>query len=127
MPIVLASLGHSFQPVAVWSWPIAIFWVGAGAVLLLMAAAVRQEKVKPHPTLLLVWGLWMLWIWGSTTWNRLDIQLDGAVIASQDVPPARGPRYATEYTLRGPDGRDQYTLPEPLLLHCREACQSARI
>ncbi|HWO39184.1 MAG TPA: hypothetical protein VNO32_61205 [Candidatus Acidoferrum sp.] len=30
MPIALASLGHSFQPVAVWSWPISIFWAGAG-------------------------------------------------------------------------------------------------
>jgi hypothetical protein len=113
MLIALASVGRSVQPAAVWNWPIAIFWVGAGAVLLLMAAALRQEKFKPHPTVLLVWGLWMLWIWSSTTWNRLDIQLDGTVIASQDVPPTRGPRYATEYTLRGPDGRDQYYVAGP--------------
>jgi len=91
----------------VWNWPVVAFFVLFSACVLLMVAAVRQAKTRPHPAILLVWALWMIWIVASTTWSRLELQLNGVVTASRDIPPTRGPRYATEYILRGPDGRDQ--------------------
>lgn len=91
----------------VWSWPVTAFFVLAGGCLLLMIAVVRQARIKPHPAILLVWALWVLWIAASTTWYRLELRLDGEVTASRDIPPTRGPRYATGYTLRAKDGQEQ--------------------
>jgi hypothetical protein len=33
-------------------------------------------------------------------------QLDGVVVSRRDIPSTGAPRYATEYTVRGPDGRE---------------------
>ena len=64
------------------------------------------------PKAALVWAAWSLWIiWGFgfyTLGNRLWAQLDGIVITSRDIPSTRGPRYVTEYILRGPDGRESF-------------------
>lgn len=49
----------------------------------------------------------MIWAFGfHTVGARPWTQLDGTVIGSRDIPPARGPRYATEYVLRGPAGQE---------------------
>ena len=59
------------------------------------------------PLVLAVWSIWMIGGFGFyTLGNRLWAQLDGTIIASRDIPSTRGPRYVTEYTLRGPDGRE---------------------
>ena len=71
-----------------------------------MAAVLLEAKVKPNPVVLSVWSLWMLWVALSPVWFRLNTALEGEVISAQDMPPARGPRYATKYILRGPDGRE---------------------
>jgi hypothetical protein len=42
----------------------------------------------------------------ETVGARLKTEVDGVVISSRDVPSTGAPRYATEYTLRGPDGRE---------------------
>ncbi len=66
------------------------------------------DQMKPKAAL--VWAAWSLWIiWGFgfyTLGNRLWAQLDGIVVTSRDIPSTRGPRYITEYILRGPDGRE---------------------
>lgn len=48
-----------------------------------------------------------------TLGTRLWTQLDGVVISSRDIPPDRGPRYATEYTLRGPRGQRSFYVAGP--------------
>lgn len=69
-----------------------------------MNTELRQQKA--YPVVLLFFSLWILWGFGfETVGTRLRIQLNGAVFSSQDIPPSRGPRYATEYVVRGPDGR----------------------
>jgi hypothetical protein len=61
----------------------------------------------PNPIVLLLFGLWIIWGFGfDTVGRRLEVQLDGVVTSSRDIPTTRGPRFATEYTLRGPDGQD---------------------
>lgn len=65
--------------------------------------AVERSSYNPFPFLIL--AVWILWVFGfQTVGARLTTELDGLVVLSQDIPPGRGPRYATEYTLRGPDG-----------------------
>ena len=60
-----------------------------------------------NPIVLLLVALWIFWGFGlETVGIRLKTQIDGVVVSSRDVPPSRGPRYATEYILRGEDGRD---------------------
>jgi hypothetical protein len=66
------------------------------------------------PTLILVFGLLMIWVFGFDTLGvRLQTQLEGTVIASRDIPPTRGPRYLTEYTLRGEDDRNSTYVAGP--------------
>jgi hypothetical protein len=89
----------------VWNWPIVFFCLLLVACLWLMAAVLRKAKFRPNPFIVAIWSLWMLWIGLSPIWFRLNTALDGEVISAHDIPPTRGPRYATKYTLRGPDGR----------------------
>jgi hypothetical protein len=89
----------------VWNWPIALFFLLVVPCLTLMAAALRQARFRPNPLILGVWSLWMLWVSLSPVWYRLNAELDGQIISARDIPPTRGPRYATVYTLRSPDGR----------------------
>jgi hypothetical protein len=57
---------------------------------------------------LLLVAVWIVWLFGfQTLGDRLTTQLDGQVISSRDLPPSRGPRYSTEYTLRRPDGHKE--------------------
>jgi hypothetical protein len=68
----------------------------------------------PNPMALLLFGLWIIWGFGfDTVGRRLEIQFDGVVISSRDIPKTRGPRYATEYTLRGPDGQNHIYVAGP--------------
>jgi hypothetical protein len=59
-------------------------------------------------------GIWLLWAFGyETVAARLTTQVDGVVISSRDVPPSRGSRYITEYTLRDPSGHNQLYVASP--------------
>ena len=95
------------KPVTIisWSWSIALFALLAAAILWLSEAGLCEAKLRPHPIALGIWSLWMLWVALSPVWYRLNIELDGVVISAEDIPPTRGPRYATKYILRGADGR----------------------
>jgi len=42
---------------------------------------------------------------GDTVFERLQLEVNGTVIASRDEPSKAAPRYATYYTLRGDDGK----------------------
>lgn len=90
----------------VWNWPLVFFGFLLVACMSLMAAAILKAKFRPSPIGIGVWSLWLLWIALSPVWFRLNTSVEGEVISAQDIPPTRGPRYATKYTLRGPDGRD---------------------
>ena len=71
----------------------------------MVLAMVRVVKQVLPPVALAIWSLWIIGAFGFyTLGTRLWTQLDGVVIAARDIPPTRGPRYATEYTIRGPDG-----------------------
>jgi hypothetical protein len=66
-----------------------------------------KSKVVPNPAIPLIFGLFILWGFGyETVGSRLKTQLEGVVVSSRDIPSTGAPRYATEYTLRGPDGRE---------------------
>ena len=88
----------------VWTGPIVFFCLLLVACLWLMATVIRKARFRPNPVVLAVWSLWMLWVALSPVWSRLNTELDGVVISAQDIPPSRGPRYATKYSLRGRDG-----------------------
>jgi hypothetical protein len=63
---------------------------------------------RARPTVLIVFGLFLFWGFGwETVGQRLQTEIDGVVIARQDVPSTGAPRYSTEYTIRGADGREQ--------------------
>jgi hypothetical protein len=64
-------------------------------------------KTGPNPKVLLFFGLFILWGFGyETVGVRLTTQVEGVVVSSRDIPSTGAPRYATEYTLRGADGRE---------------------
>jgi hypothetical protein len=68
----------------------------------------------PNPLVPLVFALWILWGFGlETVARRLEIQLDGVVVSSRDVPSKGAPRYVTEYQLRGNDGQDDSYVAGP--------------
>jgi hypothetical protein len=90
----------------VWNWPIICFGFLLVACVSLMAAAIHKAKLRPNPIVIAVWSLWILWFALSPVWFRLNTALEGEVISAQDIPQTRGSRYATKYTLRGPDGRN---------------------
>lgn len=71
-------------------------------------------RTRPASIVLALWSLWIIAAFGVyTLGTRLWTQLDGVVIASRDIPPTRGPRYATEYILRGPDGQESHYTAGP--------------
>jgi hypothetical protein len=73
-----------------------------------------RSKAEIKPLVLALWALWMIWGFGFHTLGaRLWTQLDGTVTTARDIPPARGPRYATQYSLRGPDGKDSFYVAGP--------------
>jgi hypothetical protein len=83
-----------------------LFLVLCFAFLLTWVGIVIVKKALP-PLALAIWSLWIIGGFGFyTLGTRLWTQLDGVVIASRDIPPTRGPRYATVYTLRGLDGQE---------------------
>jgi len=66
-----------------------------------------KPKAAMKPLVLAAWSIWMIGGFGFyTLGNRLWAHLDGIVVTSRDIPSTRGPRYITEYILRGPDGRE---------------------
>jgi hypothetical protein len=57
---------------------------------------------------LILFGLFILWGFGwETIGHRLLTNVDGVIVASRDVPETGAPRYATQYTVRGPHGDEQ--------------------
>jgi hypothetical protein len=65
-----------------------------------------NRRMNPFAFLLL--GFWSLWGFGfQSLGTRLTAEVEGVVIASRDVPSTGAPRYGTEYTIRGPNGRDR--------------------
>jgi hypothetical protein len=56
--------------------------------------------------ILIIAAIWIYWGFGyETVWQRLTVQLDGVVVARQEVSTSS--RRGTIYVLRGPDGSDQ--------------------
>jgi hypothetical protein len=67
-----------------------------------------------NPKVFMIFGFFIIWAFGfDTVGRRLDLQLDGIVVSSRDIPPTRGPRYVTEYALRGPDHVDRVYVAGP--------------
>ncbi len=58
--------------------------------------------------MVLAWACWLVWAFGfQTVWARYITEVSGTVIEARDVPSSTTPRYATEYVVRGSDGRDR--------------------
>jgi hypothetical protein len=65
------------------------------------------KSPNPQAVILSFAAVWILWGFGAqTVWTRLTTEVDGIVVSSRDVPSKGAPRYATEYVIHGPDGRD---------------------
>ncbi len=78
------------------------------------ADAMQMPKSTFNPVILIVWSLWMLWGFGyQTVWLRLVTECEGIVTSSQDIPPTRGPRYATRYMVLGLDGQSHICTAGP--------------
>jgi hypothetical protein len=68
-----------------------------------MANTDRRQAIIP-----IVFGLFLMWGFGwETVGRRLRLAADGVVVTALDVPSAGAPRYATQDTIRGVDGKDQ--------------------
>jgi hypothetical protein len=63
---------------------------------------------------ILLFSVYVIGVFGGTLGIRLWTQLDGVVVTSQDIPARGDPRGVTEYTLRGPDGRESRYTAGPL-------------
>jgi hypothetical protein len=72
----------------------------------------KMRAVNPLAPLIL--GIWAVWGFGvQAVGLRLRTEADGVVISSRDTPSTGAPRYATEYTIRGLDGRDRGYIAGP--------------
>jgi len=66
-----------------------------------------KTRIVPNPVVPLMFALFVLWGFGyETVGTRLKTQLEGVVLSSRDIPSTGAPRYVTEYSLRGTDGRE---------------------
>jgi len=70
-----------------------------------------SDFVKPrgvrNPFALLGFFLFMLYAFGyETLYQRLITQVEGVVQSSRDLHSPSNPRYATEYIVRAPNGRE---------------------
>jgi hypothetical protein len=72
------------------------------------AAPMTTHNERRKAAIIIGFGLFILWGFGwDTVGRRLQTNVDGIIVASRDVPPTRGSRYATEYTVRRGDGSEQ--------------------
>ena len=69
---------------------------------------VNKQAGLPVPIVLIVAGLYAIWIFGcETVWPRWLTEVRGTVVASDDeYSPIAPARYGTRYTLRADDGRE---------------------
>ncbi len=59
------------------------------------------------PGVLAIAALWIIGGFGfGTLGQRLWLEVRGTITSSHDTPSAGGPRYTTDYTIRGADGRE---------------------
>lgn len=73
-----------------------------------MATATQQLSPRFRAWAKILFGLFLLWGFGwETVGHRLLNSVDGVIVGSRDVPTTGGPRYATEYTVRGANGEEQ--------------------
>jgi hypothetical protein len=73
------------------------------------AAQSWKEMKSPNPqaVILSLFAVFILWAFGlQTVWSRFATEVDGTIISSRDIPDKGAPRYATEYKIRGADGRE---------------------
>jgi hypothetical protein len=74
----------------------------------------QNPKSNFKPIVLIFWSLWILWGFGyQTLWLRLTTECQGTIVSSQNIPPSRGPRYVTQYTLNGLDGQTSEYIAGP--------------
>jgi hypothetical protein len=67
----------------------------------------RPANLKPKPWVLIAFGLYIFWGFGwETIGRRLQTNIDGIIVGSQDLPSTGAPRYATRYIVRGPDATE---------------------
>jgi hypothetical protein len=75
-----------------------------------------QPRKQPNRqwVILMLGAGWIVWGFGyQTVWHRFNIQLEGTVTSSQDVPATGAPRYATYYVIHGSDGQDRTYVAGP--------------
>jgi hypothetical protein len=73
----------------------------------------QNFKSGPNARILILWSLYV-WAFGyQTVWRRLDTKIEGTIVTSRDIPPSRGPRYATDYMVRGSDGETREYVAGP--------------
>jgi hypothetical protein len=67
-----------------------------------------MKPPPPSTVILLCSAFWILWSFGyQTVWARFNIQVEGVVVSSRDVPSTGARRYATEYIIRDEGGYDR--------------------
>jgi hypothetical protein len=68
----------------------------------------------PDPVVLFFIGLFIFWGFGYETVGKfLYTQVEGTIVSKRYIPPTKGPRYATEYLLRTPDGNETIYVAGP--------------
>jgi hypothetical protein len=96
-----------------WDWPEIVVPVVAALCFVLLGLVLRRLKAIRSPILPLLFALIMMWTTLPAVWSRLVTHVNGIVISSRDIPATNAPRYATDYTLRGPDGQTYRYLAGP--------------
>lgn len=67
-----------------------------------------ENPDRRQAIVLIVFGAFLIWGFGwNTVGRRLRLAIDGVIVSTVDVPATGAPRYATEYTIRSADGKEQ--------------------
>jgi len=66
-----------------------------------------DRKINPQILIIFLFSLFVFWGFGyQTVWPFLNLELQGVVISSKDIPSTGAPRYVTDYVFRSSNGKN---------------------
>ena len=66
-----------------------------------------DRKINPRIPIIFLFSLFVFWGFRyQTVWPFLNLELEGVVISSKDIPSTGVPRYVTDYIIRSSNGQN---------------------
>jgi hypothetical protein len=73
-----------------------------------------DRKINPQIPIIFLFSLFVFWGFGyQTVWPFLNLELEGVVISTKDIPSTGAPRYVTDYIFRSSNGQNHTYVAGP--------------